>query len=304
MKKKKSLIIIVGPTASGKSDFAVRLAKKFNGEIISADSRQVYRDLNIGTAKVKGKWKNDVFLYKGVPHFCIDIASPKSMYTAATFKKHAERAMKAIVARRNIPIIAGGTGFWVDALVYDIDLPQVPPNILLRKKLEKKSAHQLFALLKKIDSRRASHIEQKNPRRLIRAIEIVKAIGRVPPMVAHNPYHTLWIGISRNDTALRRFITTRAQQMVKQDLVGETKKLLAMGVSKKRIHEFGFEYVAALDVIEKKLTNDQLIEALVRKTILYAKRQMRWFSRNSDIQWVSSFTKAEQLTRMFTKILK
>ena len=123
MNKKISLIIIVGPTASGKSELAVRIAKKYKGEIISADSRQVYRALNIGTAKIKGKWKNNFFLYKKIPHFCIDIASPKRVYTAAAFKKDAKSAIHAITARRHIPIIAGGSGFWIDALVYDIDLP-------------------------------------------------------------------------------------------------------------------------------------------------------------------------------------
>jgi tRNA dimethylallyltransferase len=301
MNKKISLIIIVGTTASGKSELGVRLARKFNGEIISADSRQVYRNLDIGTAKIKGKWKNNMFLYKKVPHFCIDIVSPKSIYTAATFKKHAQCAIKAIIARRNIPIIVGGTGFWIDALVYDIDLPHVHPNFPLRNQLEKKSTHQLFALLKKIDPRRAAHIEQKNPRRLIRAIEIVKTLGCVPPMTRHNPYHTLWIGISRDDAALRRSITARAHLMIKQGLVKETKKLLVARVNKKRIHEFGFEYVAALSVVEKKLTSNQLRKILIRETILYAKRQMRWFSRNKNIQWVSSPAKAEQLVRTFIK---
>ena len=301
MNKKISLIVIIGPTASGKSEFAIHLAKKFNGEIISADSRQCYRNLTIGTAKVNGKWKKGFFLYKGIPHFCIDSVSPKRMYTAAIFKKDAQSAIKAITARRHVPIIAGGTAFWINALVYDIDFPHVSPNQALRKKLEKKSCAQLLACLKKMDPRRAAYIEQKNPRRLIRAIEIAKTFGSVPPMTAHNPYCALWIGISRTDSMLRRSIAARSKQMVKQGLIEETKKLLAAGIAKKRIHEFGFEYIAALDVIEKKLAKSQLVETLTQKTVSYAKRQMRWFSHNSDIQWVSSLTQAEQFVRMFLR---
>ena len=299
MNKKISLIIIVGPTASGKSELAVRIAKKYKGEIISADSRQVYRALNIGTAKIKGKWKNNFFLYKKIPHFCIDIASPKRVYTAAAFKKDAKSAIHAITARRHIPIIAGGSGFWIDALVYDIDLPDVPPDSALRKQLEKKSAARLFAILKKIDPRRAKNIEQKNPRRLIRAIEIAKTLGRVPSVMKKSPYHALWIGISRSDALLHRAITVRARAMIKQGLVAETKKLLAMGVSKKRIREFGFEYQAVLDVIEKKLPFNALVEILTRETVMYAKRQMRWFIRNKDIHWATPSQQAHKHVKKF-----
>lgn len=299
MSKKISVIVIVGTTASGKSALAIRMAKKFNGEIISADSRQCYRSLDVGTAKVKGKWKNGIFLSNGVPHFCIDIALPKQLYTAATFKKDAENAIRAITARHHIPIIAGGTGFWIDTLIYDTDLPRVPPNLTLRRELEKKSPEQLFTMLKKIDSRRAATIEQKNSRRLIRAIEIARALGRVPLITQRHPYHTLWIGISRRDSALRLSIAARARQMVRQGLVEETKKLLAAGVSKKRIHEFGFEYTAALDVIEKKLMSDQLVETLIRETVFYAKRQNRWFCRNKKIQWVTSSFHAERYIKKF-----
>lgn len=304
MNRKIPLIVIVGATASGKSELAMRIAKKYNGEIISADSRQVYRHLNIGTAKIKGVWKNNLFLYKSIPHFCIDVASPKRIYNAANFKKESQRAIKIITARRHIPIIAGGTGFWIDALVYDIDLPDVPPDPTLRKQLEKKSALQLFAMLKKIDPRRAKNIEQKNPRRLIRAIEIAKTLGRVPYMVKKNSYRTLWIGISRHDTLLHRAIAIRARAMVKQGLIAETKKLLAIGVSKKRIREFGFEYKAALDVIEKSLASSALIEKLTQETILYAKRQMRWFIRNKDIYWVTTPKQAETCIKKFLASLE
>lgn len=299
MNKKISLIVIVGTTASGKSELAIRMAKKFNGEIISADSRQCYRDLNIGAAKVKGKWKNGIFLYKGVPHFCVDIIPPKHVYSVATFKKDAEHAITAITAHRKTPIITGGTGFWIDTLVYDINLPRVPPNQALRRQLEKKSAAQLFMMLKKIDPRRATGIEQKNPRRLVRAIEITKSLGHVPALVKKYPYHVLWIGILRDNAALNRLITARTRRMVRNGLVEETKKLLARRVSKKRIHEFGFEYIAALDVIENRLKPDQLVNTLTQQTIKYAHRQMRWFRRNNNITWITNATQAERYIKKF-----
>ncbi len=299
MSEKIPLIVIVGSTASGKSELAVHMAKKFKGKIISADSRQIYRNLNIGTAKIKGEWKNNLFLYKNIPHFCIDIASPKRIYTAATFKKDAQRAIKTITKDGSIPIIAGGTGFWVNALVDDIDLPEVPPNPSLRKQLEKKSATQLFIMLKKIDPRRAKSIEQKNPRRLIRAIEIAKTLGRVPRMLKKNSYRALWIGISRDNALLHQAIANRALSMVNHGLIAETKKLLANGVSKKRIREFGFEYKAALNVIEKNLASKALVETLTRETIMYAKRQMRWFIRNKDIHWVTTAKEAQKYVKEF-----
>ena len=299
MNKKPSLIVIVGATASGKTDMALRMAKKFNGEIISADSRQAYKRLDIGAAKIKGVWRKGVYIAERIPHFCIDLASPKNPFTAADFKTCAEQAIAKISARKKIPIIVGGTGFWIDALLYDINLPHVPPNLALRKKLEKKSVPYLFDILKKVDPDRADSIEQKNPRRLIRAIEIAAAIGHTPPMVKKNPYHALWIGISANKDRLRKSIAARSRTMIRSGLVAETKKLHAIGVSKKRIREFGFEYGAALDVIEKKISRDQLGHVLTRETIKYAKRQMRWFKRNADIRWIKTPRESERLVKQF-----
>ncbi len=156
MHQKISLIVIVGPTASGKSNLGVALAKKYNGEIISADSRQIYRNLTIGTAKVKGVWKNGVYKSDEIAHYCIDFVSPKKMFSASDFKQCGAAAIADIARRSKTPIIVGGTGLWVDTLVYDMDLPHVPPNPLLRKKFEKKSPAELFLFLTKIDPRRAA----------------------------------------------------------------------------------------------------------------------------------------------------
>ena len=301
MDKKTSLIVIVGPTASGKTGLALRLAKKFNGEIISADSRQVYKDLDIGTAKLKGIWKKKTYVAQNISHFCIDFISPKKTFTAADFKICAQEAIAGIRGRNKIPIVAGGTGFWIDALLHDLDLPHVPPNEQLRKKLEKKTPAELLRMLAKIDPRRAATIEQKNPRRLMRAIEIAQAIGHTPPIAKRNPYRALWLGISPNKDMLSRLIATRSRAMIRAGLVAETKKLQAIGVSKKRIREFGFEYATALDVIEKKIPQNLFPEILTRKTITYAKRQMRWFKPNRAIRWISNAREAESRVTRFLK---
>ena len=154
---KPKIIIIVGPNASGKSNLAVKIAKKNKGEIISADSRQIYKGLNIATGKIAKKEM------AGIPHHLLDIAEPDRQFSVAEFKKEAQTAIEKIIKRGNIPIVVGGTGFWIDSLVYDLNLPSVPPDQNLRKKLVKKSAPQLLEILKKIDPRRAQNIEQKNP---------------------------------------------------------------------------------------------------------------------------------------------
>ncbi len=301
MSGKISVIVIVGTTASGKSDLGMRIAKKFNGEIISADSRQVYKDLNIGSAKVKGKWKKGVFMFEGVPHFCIDTISPKRIYTAAEFKESAKDAILDIASRGKTPIVVGGTAFWVDTLMYDFDLPEVSPDPALRKELKKKSVGELFLMLNKLDPGRAARIEQKNPRRLIRAIEIAKALGKVPPLSKRNPYRALWIGIVPSEKILQRRIALRSGAMIKAGLMRETKKLLLKGVSKKRMREFGFEYGDALDVIEKNVAERDLPSKLARDTSKYAVRQMRWFKRNRDITWISRADKAGPFVRSFLR---
>lgn len=300
MRKKPLLIIIVGPTASGKSDAALRLAKKINGEIISADSRQIYRGLNIGTAKIKGVWKRNTFIAGGIPHFCIDTADPRHGVTAVEFKQRAQQAIADIHDRSKIPILVGGTGFWIDAVVYDMDFPHVAPNKALRLRLEKKTIPELLAMLKKCDARRAALIEQKNPRRLIRAIEIAHALGSVPATVEkRHPYRTLWIGLCPDQETLKKRIITRSAAMITGGLVRETKRIIAKKISKKRIKEFGFEYTAALHFIEKKINRPELERVLVRDTVAYARRQMRWFKKNQDIRWVTTTRQAEQLATRF-----
>lgn len=300
---KPLVIVIVGPTASGKSELAVKVAKKFDGEIISADSRQVYKGLNIGVAKVSGTWKivgrcarkRTRFVYKGIPHHCIDFASVRRAHTVAEFKERAEHAIRDILGRGKLPIIAGGTGFWVDSLIYDVDLPAVPPNPLLRRRLERLTPDRLLVMLKKFDPRRAEVIEQKNPRRLIRAIEIARTLGSVPSLRSGSPYNHFFIGIRPEFKALARVIGRRAREQACKGLVGETKKLLTQGVAKHRIQELGFEYRLALEALEGTILRADLAHHLAKATCRYAKRQMTWWKKHRDIHWAASPKKAWEL---------
>jgi tRNA dimethylallyltransferase len=313
--RKQKLIAVVGPTASGKSELAVALAKKFNGEIISVDSRQVYLGMNIGTGKVEGGWRqkiknqkskikitnqnSKIFIYKKIPHWCIDFVSPKQQYSIAKYQQCANEAIRDIASRGKVPILCGGTGFWIDAVIYDITLPNVPPDKKLRRKLAKKSAKELLAILKKLDPARAKTIEQKNPRRIIRAIEIARSLGKVPKLKKRQRYQTLWLGIKKPREELRDLIALRLQKRLKQGMIREVQRLVRNGVSHKRLQELGLEYKFVSLFLQKKLQKSQMIQILQRAIEQYARRQEVWFKRNKKIRWIASAHETEKLTKRF-----
>ena len=265
MSSKQKTLVIVGPTGSGKSELAVRLAKKFNGEIISADSRHVYKGLNIGTGKITKKEMRDV------PHHLLSIANPKQQFSADLFVNKAKEALTMIYHSNHLPIVVGGTGFYIDALAGKISLPNVPPNKLLRKKLNKFSKEKLFKMLKKKDPRRARSIDRNNKVRLVRALEIVDALGKVPKITNNRQpttYSFIYIGLKPKD--LNKRIEKRVKKMFKDGLSKEIKKLK---LSDKRLKELGFEYWHPTE------------GSVIRETKRYAKRQMTWFKRNKEIKW-------------------
>ncbi len=291
MSKKSTLpkvIIIVGPTASGKSALAIKLAKKFNGEVVSADSRQVYRGLDIGTGKVTSKEM------AGIPHHLLDVASPKRTFTVARYKHMAERAIKDILRRGKLPIICGGTGFYIQAVVDGLVLPEVPPNRALRKLLKKKDATELSALLKKLDPARWRSIDRKNPVRLIRAIEIAEAIGRVPKLKTVRPaYDALFIGVYPGGTALKLNIKKRLDERLRRGMIAEVRKLHARGLSWKRMEEMGLEYRYIARFLERTSTRTQMKEILYREIVKYSKRQMTWFKKDRRTHWIAGLREAE-----------
>ncbi|OGI58080.1 tRNA (adenosine(37)-N6)-dimethylallyltransferase MiaA [Candidatus Nomurabacteria bacterium RIFCSPHIGHO2_02_FULL_37_45] len=275
----RKVIVILGQTATGKSGLAVKIAlrlcsgpsaKKNGGEIISADSRQIYKGLDIGTGKISKKEM------RGIPHYLLDVMNPKNQFTVVQYKKLAEEKIKEIMERNKIPIICGGTGFYIDAVTKGLIFPEVPPNLKLRKNLEKKSVLELLKILEKLDSLRAKNIDIKNKVRLVRAIEIVKVLSKVPKITAALPqYKFIKIGLYLPLDILKNKIEKRVKQMFKNGLINEIKKLKKAGISNKRLRELGFEYF--------KPTYGKVVQ----ETINYSKRQMTWFKKDKNIKWFS-----------------
>lgn len=292
----KKIVVILGPTASGKSELAIKLAKKFNGEIICADSRQVYRGMDIGTAKVKKEKMQGIF------HHLLDVASPKRKFTVFQYRKLALKAIEKIFKKGKIPIFCGGTFFYIKAVVDGIIIPEVPPDWKLRKKLEKKSKKELYQILKKLDPQRAKTIEKENPRRLIRAIEIAKKIGKVPPLKFNPlPYSVLMIAIKKTKKELKKRIKKRFFRWLKEGLIEEVKRLRKMGISFKRIEEFGMHYRVIAQFLQNKISYQEMVEKSIKEIEKYAKKQMSWLKKEKRIHWIENQREAEKLVKNFLK---
>ena len=277
--KKSKIIAVVGPTASGKTAFAVNLAHQINGEIVSADSRLVYKGFDIGTAKPTLKER------EGVPHFMIDIAEPETDYSAGLYLKDAEKIIKDILLRGKVPIIAGGTGLYLNILLMNYDLPKVEPDYDLREKLKK--TDNLYEILSSLDPQTALEIDPNDRKKLIRAIEIVKLTGK--PLSKSRgrkepEYDVEWLGLNYPREELYDRINRRVDLMIENGLVEETEKLLEEhGRINNILYTIGYqEMVSYLDGI---LTLDEAVDKLKQNTRRYAKRQLTWFRKNPDIKW-------------------
>jgi len=256
------------------------LARKFNGEVICADSRQVYRGLDIGTGKIT---KPEM---RGIPHHLLDVVSPKKTFTVHDFVVHATYAIAEVKCKGKMPIICGGTGFYIDALLGRITLPDVPTNKKLREQLERKTDAQLFALIKKRDPRRAKTIEPHNKRRLIRALEIAAALGKSPPVGCNlTGYDARWIGIAPPDDELRRRIHARLKQRLKGGMIAEAKKLHTQGLSYKRMAALGLEYRSLARFLQGDLSRIELEQELQSAIWRYSRKQIGYWKRNKDIRW-------------------
>lgn len=282
MKEKPVILVVLGPTASGKSDLAVSLAKKLNGEIVSADSRQVYKGLDIGAGKITAKEM------KGIPHHLLDVASPSASkrFSVDDFQKLAYKAIDGIVARGKLPILCGGTGFYIQSVVDGVILPKVKPNHDLRMKLSKLDAPALFKMLQKMDPKKALTIDRNNRVRLIRAIEIVEALGANPSLVINPRYRALQIGIKFSDEKLKQRIYSRLIKRIKRGMIQEASLLHQNGLSWKRMEELGLEYRYLAYYLRKKISLEEMIHQLDTLIWQYAKRQMTWFKKDKRIIWI------------------
>jgi tRNA dimethylallyltransferase len=285
--QKEKVIVILGPTSSGKTALSIELAQKFGGEIVSADSRQVYRGMNLGTGKATKKEM------AGVRHHLLDVADPKNVFSVAEYKAAAVVAIANIVSRKKIPIICGGTGFYIDTLTKGIILPEVPPNPKLRAKLEGQDAPTLFMMLGKLDPTRAKTIDKNNPVRLVRAIEIATALGTVPKLTQKPPYEILQIGLDMPDETLKSRISLRLKARIKSGMMREATKLHANGITWRRMRDLGLEYRAMADLLTGKIDKEEFESNLANDIWQYAKRQRTWWKRDKTIVWLNPLKKSD-----------
>jgi tRNA dimethylallyltransferase len=299
-KKIPKLIIILGPTASGKTDLAIKLAKKFNGEIISADSRQIYKEMDIGTAKPS---KKEI---KILPHHLINIIKPDQDFNVALYKELVIKATRKIKNKGKIPFLVGGAGLYIKALINNIDFPKVPANKALREKLERKGEKELFKIYKSLDPEGAKIIDRKNKRRLVRAIEVCK-ITKKPfwqqRKKGERIFNSLIIGIKLPEKELKKRIKTRVEKMFKLGLEKEVKNLTKKyGWDIQPLQTIGYrewkEYLTKRPAITKK----ELKEKIKLHTIQFTKRQMTWFKKEKRIKWIKNYKEGERPIRNFLEI--
>jgi tRNA dimethylallyltransferase len=292
--RKPKAIAVVGPTASGKTSLSIEIAKCFDGEIVSADSRQVYKGLDIGTGKVTDKEM------QGVKHHLLSIVNPMQTYTAAEFELDASAAIMDIRDRGHLPIVTGGTFFYLDMLRGLQQSAKVPPNEEFRMSLMNSATEELFQQLKKLDPRRAETIDGKNRPRLVRALEIVKALGHVPPKAtkSDSPYDWLVIGLDVDKLRLYNNIHDRLCERLDSGMVAEVEELHRQGLSYERMHDLGLEYRYIAMLLKHELKYNQMVSKLETKIRQFAKRQMTWLKRDKEIEWFKPSDRAGIMSRV------
>ncbi len=284
---KPKIIVILGQTSTGKSDLAVKIAQKFNGEIISADSRQVYKEMNLGSGKITEEEMHEI------PHHMIDIINPEEIFSVHDFQEQGKKIIKDIISRKKIPIICGGTGFYIDSLIYEKSFSEVPPNEELRDKLKNKTIEELAKLFKEKYPKETKKIDLQNKIRVIRALEICEKKGFLPKVQEKNPYNILFIGLKIEKEELKKRIYLRLIKRINMGMVNEVKKLYQKGVSYQRLESFGLEYRHISYLLQEKITKEEMIENLYKDIVKFAKRQMTWFKRNKKIKWFNPHNKKE-----------
>jgi tRNA dimethylallyltransferase len=292
---KAKLIVICGPTASGKTKISLRLAKVFSGEIIAADSRTIYKGMDIGTAKPTLEEK------KGTPHYMIDIVRPDQEFTMAQFKQKAVKIIRDIQKRGKIPFLVGGTGLYISSIVDNLQIPRVPPNKKLRKKLEKQIAkyglNKLWKKLIKLDPEAKKFVQKENPRRVIRALEVIYKTKKPFSQLRQKGqplFNVLQIGVKMPQEKLEQRINQRVDLMIKQGLVKEIEKLLKK-YSPDLPAMSGIGYHEIIKYLQGQISLEEAIKLIKQDTRRYARRQMTWFKRDKRIKWVKNYREAFSL---------
>ncbi len=310
------LLVIVGPTASGKSELAISIAKKFNGEIVAADSRTIYKEMNIGTSKAMpdtgtassrrrqavprtgSRYAGGSRMVHEIPHHLIDVVRPDRVFTLAQYKTKALRAIYAIVRRDKLPIMVGGTGLYVQAVIDNLKIPRVPPHARLREELGRKTAPQLYALLKSVDPAGAARTGQHNKRRIIRALEVLtltgipfsKQIKKGKPL-----FEVLVIGISIPREKLYARIDRRVARMMEDGFLEEVLRLRKKLYSPHLPAMSGIGYGEINALIDGNLSLPEAVQRIKFRTHQYARRQIQWFKRDTRIRWIETTAQAMKL---------
>lgn len=290
MTEKKPLVILTGPTAVGKTALSIKLASKIGGEIISADSMQVYRQMDIGSAKIKPEEMG------GIPHHLIDILEPEEEFNVCLFEKLALEAMEQIYERGHIPVVVGGTGFYIQALLYQIDFTEEETDTAFRDKLwqlgEEKGNHYLHELLRKVDPESAEEIHENNRKRVIRALEFYENSGK--PISTHNKeqrqktsaYNSCYFVLTDDRKKLYERIESRVDQMLSKGLVDEVRTLKERGCNASMVSMQGLGYKEILEYLDGRCSLLEAVEKIKKETRHFAKRQLTWFRREKDVIWL------------------
>lgn len=315
------VLVIVGPTASGKTNLGIKLAQKFSGEIISADSRQIYRGLNVGTAKPPFSYalRSDAstkpsappnggartYISDGIPHHLIDIRNPNQPYTVAQYKGDCVKAVRQTLNKNKLPIIVGGTGLYIKAVVDNLTIPRVRANPLLRDKLERELQGRgldfLYKELIKLDPEAAYIIDPRNPRRVIRALEIALSTKRPFSETRRQGkplFDFLQIGIGQPREKLRTRIDKRIDIMIREGLIDEVKNLIKKYPAQISAFE-AIGYREVIDHLQGKISLEEAIKLMKKNTWHFAKRQLTWFRKDKSIHWLTTQSQAEKLTKNF-----
>ena len=290
MTETKPLVILTGPTAVGKTALSIKLASEIGGEIISADSMQVYRQMDIGSAKIKPEEMG------GIPHHLIDILEPEEEFNVCLFEKLALEAMEQIYERGHIPVVVGGTGFYIQALLYQIDFTEEETDTAYRDKLwqlgEEKGNHYLHELLRKVDPESAEEIHENNRKRVIRALEFYENCGK--PISTHNKeqrqktsaYNSCYFVLTDDRKKLYERIESRVDQMLSKGLVDEVRTLKERGCNASMVSMQGLGYKEILEYLDGRCSLLEAVEKIKKETRHFAKRQLTWFRREKDVIWI------------------